>query len=166
MKFSHIVACANNNIIGAAGALPWHIPEDMKIFRRITTGHIVIMGRKTYESIGRPLAKRLCVVVSRQGGNFSDNIHHAKSLEDAFRFCKVFEGMWGHEAFIIGGGQIYEQSMPFIDRIYLSQIPLDVEGDVRYPTIDPNRFHQVSQEAFSGKIPFTFNILERRENCP
>ncbi len=162
MKFSHVVACSKNLVIGRAGKMPWHIPEDLKLFKRITSGHVVIMGRKTYESIGRPLPQRLNIVVSQQNLNLPAEIRHASSLEEALDLAHALEGPWGHEAFIIGGGQIYTQSLPIVDHIYMSQVPLDVEGDTWYPEIDPNRFVVKSQETIDGTTPFTFTVYERK----
>ncbi len=162
MKFSHVVACSKNLVIGREGKMPWHIPEDLKLFKRITSGHVVIMGRKTYESIGRPLPQRLNIVESQQNLNRPAEIRHASSLEEALDLAHALEGPWGHEAFIIGGGQIYTQSLPIVDHIYMSQVPLDVEGDTWYPEIDPNRFVVKSQEKIDGATPFTFTVYERK----
>jgi dihydrofolate reductase len=162
MKFSHVVACSKNRVIGHEGKMPWHLPEDLKLFKKITTGHVVIMGRKTFESIGRPLPQRLNIVVSQQNLSLPAEIRHATSLEEALDLAHALEGPWGHEAFIIGGGQIYTQSLPIVDHIYMSQVPLDVPGDTWYPEIDPNRFLVKSQETIDGATPFTFTVYERK----
>jgi dihydrofolate reductase len=162
MKFSHVVACSKNRVIGHEGKMPWHLPEDLKLFKKITTGHVVIMGRKTFESIGRPLPQRLNIVVSQQNLNLPADIRRASSLEEALDLAHALEGPWGQEAFIIGGGQIYTQSLPIVDQIYMSQVPLDVPGDTWYPEIDPNRFLVKSQETIDGATTFTFIVYERK----
>lgn len=161
MIFSHIVACSNNRVIGKDGKLPWHLPEDLKLFKQLTTGHVVIMGRKTYESIGKPLPNRLCIVVTQQNLDMHPEIRRASSLEEAIDLCLALEGPWGHEAFIIGGGQVYAQSLPIVDRIYLSQVPLDIEGDTFYPELDQRQFVVKSQEKIDASIPFSFITYER-----
>jgi dihydrofolate reductase len=162
MKFSHIVACTKDRVIGLEGRMPWHLPEDLKLFKRMTSGHVVIMGRKTYESIGRPLPNRLCIVVSSQKLELPPEIRRVSSLEEALDLCHALEGPWGHEAFIIGGGQIYAQSLPIVEHIYMSQVPLDVKGDTFYPEVNPDRFVVKSQETIDGSTPFTFIIFERK----
>lgn len=162
MKFSHIVACSKNRVIGREGKLPWHLPEDLKLFKKTTTGHVVIMGRKTFESIGRALPQRLCIVVSQQNLELPPEVRHARSLEEAIDLAHALEGPWGHEAFIIGGGQIYTQSLPIIDHIYMSQVPLEVEGDTWYPEFNQDQFVVKSQENFDGATPFTLTIFERK----
>jgi dihydrofolate reductase len=162
MKFSHIVACSKNRVIGREGKLPWHLPEDLKLFKKLTTGHVVIMGRKTYESIGRPLPQRLCIVVTQQNLAVPSEVRLASSIGEALDLAHALEGPWGHEAFIIGGGQIYQQSLPIVDRIYMSQVPLEVEGDTFYPDIGHEPFQIKSQEAYDGSSPFTFTLYERQ----
>ena len=162
MKFSHIVACSAKRVIGRDGKLPWHLPEDLKIFKKMTTGHAIIMGRKTFESIGRALPHRLSIVVSKQTRALPPDVRQAASLEQAIDLCHTLEGVWGHEVFIIGGGQIYAQSLPIVDHIYMSQVPLEVEGDTWYPEINPDLFVVKSQEKIDGATPFTFIVYERK----
>jgi dihydrofolate reductase len=101
-------------------------------------------------------------VDSPQNLNLPPEVRHASSLDEALELCQALEGPWGHEAFIIGGGQIYNQSLPIVDQIYMSQVPLEVEGDTWYPEIDPNRFAVKSQEQIDGATPFTFTVYERK----
>ncbi len=161
MKFSHIVACSKNRVIGLQGRLPWHLPEDLKLFKKLTSGHVVIMGRKTYQSIGKPLPNRLCIVVSQQNLDLHGEVRLASSLEEAIDLATAVEGPWGHETFIIGGGQIYAQSLPIVDCIYMSEVPFEVQGDTYYPEIDLTCLALKSQELIEGETPFTFKIYER-----
>lgn len=122
MKLFHVVAIANNRVIGKDNKLPWHFPADLKFFKQLTTGHTVIMGRKTFESIGKPLPNRENIVISRSG----------LSLEGALQQAK------GEKVFIIGGAQLFEQTLNQIDGIYLTRIHADYEGDTFYPELPKN----------------------------
>ena len=114
MIVSLVVAATDDNVIGKDNQLLWHLPNDLKFFKNTTWAMPVIMGRKTYESIGRPLPNRLCIVVSQQNLDLPAEIRRVSSLEEAIDLCHALEGPWGHEAFIIGGGQIYAQSLPIV----------------------------------------------------
>ena len=129
MKFSHIVAMSQNKVIGLNGELPWHISEDLKRFKKITMGHPIMMGRKTFESIGKPLLGRFNIVISKtlktdldtKAKNILNDhcLYFAGDLDEAFDLCLSLDGSkWGDESFIIGGGEIYRQSINRIDRIY------------------------------------------------
>lgn len=124
---SVIVAVAQNGTIGDKNALLWHISEDLKHFKNITTGHPVVMGRKTYESLGRPLPNRVNVVVSRQVGEIP-GCRVVRSLEEALALFPQEE-----EVFVIGGAQIYAQAMPLADRFYLTRVMHDYAGDTCFP---------------------------------
>lgn len=126
---------SRNRCIGRDNAMPWHIPEDFRHFRRITMGKPVIMGRRTFESIGRPLPGRTNIVVSR-GGFAADGTESASSLEDALRRARAVAAQDGAgEIMIIGGGQIYEQALPFLDRIYMTVVDREVDGDTFFPPL-------------------------------
>lgn len=134
-----IVAIADNNAIGRDNALLWHISEDMKFFRKTTTGSPVIMGRKTFESIGRPLPKRLNIIISRSGYQAPEGVLVASSLEEAYRFadesisCDTVSG-----CFVIGGGQIYARAMETADRLIVTHVRTVIEdADTFFPQIDP-----------------------------
>ena len=136
-----IVAIADNNAIGRDNALLWHISEDMKFFRRTTSGHPVIMGRKTYESIGRPLPKRTNIVVSR-GSEAPEGTLLAGSLEDAFVKAEgaiaEMEAQPSSRCFVMGGGQIYAQAMQSADRLIVTHVHTIIEdADTFFPEIDP-----------------------------
>ena len=161
MRISAIVAMSQNRVIGRAGQLPWKLPEDLKHFRRLTTGHPVIMGRKTYESIGRVLPHRDNIIVSRQVGLAIPGAQVVLSLEKAFQLCQGKTD----EIFVIGGAQIYEAAYPFIQRLYLTLIQKEMEGDTFFPVFNPSDFTEVSREERTeeGEHPFsyTFLVLDR-----
>ena len=155
-----IVAVAANGVIGDKNALLWHIREDMVRFRTITSGHPVIMGRKTYESIGRPLPKRTNVVITRSDLQI-EGCRVVHSLDEAFEMFEPSE-----EVFVIGGAQIYEQALPKADRILLTIVHRPYEGDTSFPTIDPSVWEECSRERFERgeefDAPFSFVEFRRR----
>jgi dihydrofolate reductase len=159
MILSHIVAAAENNVIGVGNALPWKIPEDLKFFRDTTKGHIVIMGRKTFASVGRALPDRLNIVVSRQPNLILDGAIVLSSLEAALDKASQLTAQWGDEVFIIGGGELYAQSLPLVDRIYLTRVHGKFAGDAVYPYVDVNRFREVARRESTS---CTFLTYERR----
>lgn len=155
-----IVAVAANGVIGDKNALLWHIREDMVRFRTITSGHTVIMGRKTYESIGRPLPKRTNVVITRSDLQI-EGCRVVHSLDEAFEMFEPSE-----EVFVIGGAQIYEQALSKADRILLTIVHRPYEGDTSFPTIDPSVWEECSRERFERgeefDAPFSFVEFRRR----
>lgn len=159
-KISLIVAVARNGIIGTGGTMPWHITEDFAHFKAVTLGHSVVMGRKTYESIGRPLPRRRNIVITRNSELTIEGCEMAPSLEAAVAMCEGEE-----EVFVIGGGEIYRQAMPLAHKLYITHVDIDVEGDTRLPDIDPALWHEVRREEWTrGKdfeYPFAFVDYER-----
>lgn len=130
-----IVAIADNSAIGRDNALLWHISEDLKFFRKTTVGCPVIMGRKTYESIGRPLPKRLNIIVSRSGYDAPEGVVVVSSLDEAYKVAATEESS---HCFVIGGGQIYAQAMDSADRLVVTHVHTIIEdADTYFPTIDP-----------------------------
>ena len=156
---SIIVAIAENGVIGDKNALLWNIKEDMRRFRTTTTGHPVIMGRKTFESIGRPLPKRTNVVITRGDTTF-EGCKVAHSLEEAIAMFPAEE-----EVFIIGGAQIYTQAMALADKLYLTIVHRNYEGDTSFPEINYSEWREVARERFERGEEydgaFTFIDLER-----
>jgi len=142
---------AQNRVIGRAQGLPWHIPADLKRFKEITLGHPVIMGRKTFESVGRPLPGRENIVVSRQTLSIP-GVRVVTSVNEALL---PFQGT-DKEIFILGGGQIYVEALPITDRIYLTLIEENFEGDTYFPELDLKRFKQTFEEKHTKPIPFRF----------
>lgn len=168
MILSQIAACARNRVIGKDGDLPWNIPEDMKFFREKTQGHIMIMGRKTFDSFrGKPLPKRPHIVISRntQALQFSENptspVLLVNSIEEALKKAQALCPDWSEEVFIIGGGEIYRQTLPLADRVYLTVIEKDFVGDAHFPEISTAEFKLVESQHCAGDIPFSFNTFER-----
>lgn len=157
---SIIVAVARNGVIGDKNRLLWHIAEDLRHFKAITTGHPVVMGRKTYESLGRPLPNRTNVVVTRQRiGIPGCTVVH--SLEEALTLFGPDE-----EVFVIGGAQIYAEALPLADRFYLTRVERDYEGDTRFPAWDESAWRLAACETFACGAqypwPFRFETYERR----
>jgi len=151
MSLSHIVAISKNRAIGKDGKIPWYLPEDLKKFKARTQQHTILMGRKTYESIGKPLPKRRNIVVSRTMKKPEGvELELVSSLEEALKLCPPDE-----ESFIIGGAEIYAQTMDKIDRIYLTTVDRVVEGDAFYPEI-PADFDVTGMELFEGFYIATF----------
>ena len=127
-----VVAMGQNNEIGAQNQLLWHLPKDLKHFKEITSGHPVIMGRKTYESIGKPLPNRTNIVISRKKDWFEEGILIVGSIKEAIKFAKKID----EEIFIIGGGNIYEQTLEFTDKLEITLVKADWEADTFFPKID------------------------------
>jgi dihydrofolate reductase len=156
MRISLIVAMAENRVIGREGTIPWKIPGEQKMFRRITLGHTLIMGRKTYEDIGRPLPGRLNIVISRRPDYRPRGCLKADSLKNALALCPAEET----EAFIIGGGELFRESIHLADRIYLTVVPITVAGDTFFPEI-PESFTMAASEQISGPSPYVLTVYER-----
>lgn len=157
---SIIVAVAANGVIGDNNSLLWHISEDLRNFKRITSGHPVVMGRKTFESLGRPLPNRTNVVVSRTVTEI-EGCRVAASLDEALAMFPEDE-----EVFIIGGAQIYAQALDAADKLYLTRVEHDYEGDTSFPEWDATRWRLTSREAFPRgekyPYPFAFEEYERK----
>lgn len=156
MRISLIVAMAENRVIGRDGSIPWKIPGEQKMFRRITLGHTLIMGRKTFEDIGRPLPERLNIVVSRRPDYQPAGCLKADSLKNALALCPAEET----EAFIIGGGELFRESIHLADRIYLTVVPVTVAGDTFFPEI-PETFAMAANEHVADPSPYVLHIYER-----
>ena len=156
---SIIVAVAQNGVIGDKNSLLWHISEDLRFFKRTTSGHPVIMGRKTYESLGRPLPNRTNVVISRTIGEI-EGCTVVRSLEEAIALFPAEE-----EVFVIGGAQIYALALDVADRFYLTRVGHDYEGDTSFPAWDESKWKLISREAFEQgekyPYPFAFETYDR-----
>jgi dihydrofolate reductase len=157
---SIVVAASANNVIGVGGNLPWHLPEDLRKFKSITMGKPMIMGRATYESIGRALPGRRSIVLSRQAGFEADGCDIARTIEEALEIAGDVD-----EVMVIGGGRIYEQFLPLADRIYLTRVDAHIEGDTWLPDIDRDEWHVVAVESFpesdGRQYGFFIETLER-----
>jgi dihydrofolate reductase len=149
-----VAAVADNGVIGSGGDIPWSNPEDLKHFRRITRDNTVVMGRKTFESIGHPLPYRSNVVVTRQSDWSHEGAFVAQSVEDAIALAQTFEG----DIMVIGGGQIYAEAMPLADQQILTEIHQSPEGDTHYPAYDEAEWAETKRESHDG---YEFVWLER-----
>ncbi len=158
-KISIIAALAKNRVIGGGNTMLWHIKEDFKRFKEITSGHPVIMGRKTFESIGRPLPMRTNIVISRDAKQVADGVVMASSLEEAILNAAVIDE---HEVFIIGGGQIYKEALPLADKLYLTLVDLDVAGDTYFP--DCSEFSKITYKKESHDENYSYTFLELERN--
>lgn len=158
MILSAIVATDEHNAIGKNNQLPWHLPEDLKFFKRTTMGKPVLMGRKTYESMGKPLPGRLNIVLSRQADlNLPEGVRLVNELQSAIQQLEA-EGI--DEAFVIGGGKIFEEAMPLVDRLYLTEVKTVVEGaDVFFPHIDHSHWKLVWEEAHTADEKHAFDFI-------
>jgi len=159
MLISLIAAMAKNRVIGRQGEIPWKIPGEQKIFKKITLGHAVIMGRKTFESLDQPLRDRTNIIVTRQTDYRADGCIVVHDLPSAIKCCPEDED----EAFVCGGGQLYHEALPLADRIYLTVIPREIPGDTYFPDISLTEFRVRQSESImaAGVEPYNFFIYER-----
>lgn len=161
MSISIIVAASENDVIGTNNTLPWHLPADLKYFKQLTTGHTIIMGRKTYESIGRPLPNRRNIVISRNTHFKAEGIEIIHQLDDLQQLINPDE-----ESFIIGGDLIYRQSMDLADKIYLTRVHTTIQdGSAFFAKPNPDIWQKISTEfhAADDKNPFdyTFEVYQK-----
>jgi dihydrofolate reductase len=157
MLISHIVAMASNRVIGNQGDIPWKIPGEQKMFKKITMGHTMIMGRKTYEAIGCALPGRTSIVITRQADFQAPGCKVVHDFKSALESCSPDEG----EAFIIGGGQIYEKTISIADRIYLTVLPKEVAGDTYFPEISESDFEIIKSDFIDAAEPYHFYIYAK-----
>ena len=160
MIISIVVAIAENHAIGKDNKLLWYLPNDLKHFKTITSGHTVIMGRKTYDSVGKPLPNRRNIIITRQQIDIQ-GCEVVNSLEEAIALCKTEE-----EVFIVGGAEIYRQAMAITNKIYLTIVHQNFEGDTYFPDIDENIWIETEREDHDpdekNKFAYSFITLERR----
>jgi dihydrofolate reductase len=164
MIISAIVAASENQVIGINNKLPWHMPADMKYFKATTLGKPVVMGRKTFESLGKPLPGRPNIVITRQPDYQPEGVFVVDSVEAAIVKANSFEG---EEFFITGGTEIFKQSLPLIQRIYLTRIHTVVEGDAHFPVIHEPEWTLVKEDSHlpdeKNRFPYSFQVWERRQ---
>jgi len=162
MKISIIAAVSENSVIGRKGKIPWHLSGDLKNFRRITKGHHLIMGRKTYQSIGHPLPDRINIIVSRNPKLKIKKCIITHSLKEALQ---VSQDAGEKEVMIIGGEQIYKQVLPLAEKIYLTRVKVNVVGDTYFPKIESSDWKEISCEPHpaddKNQYPYELCILER-----
>lgn len=158
-----VAAVAANGVIGRAGGLPWHLPDDLRHFRSITLGHPVIMGRRTWESLGKPLSGRRNIVVTRRAAFAAPGADVAASLEAALTLCAPAQLV-----FVIGGGELYRTALPGADALALTEIQRAYDGDVRFPEVDRSAWHEVQRVAHAAAdgTRFDFVRYERQHVHP
>ena len=158
-----VVAMGQKNEIGKANQLLWHLPKDLKHFKEITTGHPIVMGRKTYESIGKPLPNRTNIVVSRKTDWFQEGILIVGSLKEALKFAKKID----EEVFVIGGGNIYEQTIELADKLEVTLVKAELEADTFFPKISSKIWNKISEECHekdeANEYDFCFQTYEKKD---
>ncbi len=158
MRISVIVAMSENRVIGRGGQLPWHLSADLRRFKRLTMGHHLLMGRRTFESIGRPLPGRVSVVLSSQPGLAIPAVVFSPSLEQALRVAEDDD-----ELFVIGGGNVYRQMLPRADRLYVTQVHARVTGDVTFPQLPEDQWvlrEQSPRYAADERNDYSYTFLQ------
>ena len=161
MRVSAVVAASENGVIGREGGLPWHVSSDLKLFKEITLGKPVIMGRRTWESLPRqPLPGRRNIVITRRADFVAESAELVHSVDEALAVCAGEA-----EVSIIGGGQVYAEAMSRTDRIYLTRIHLDVDGDTFLPELKASEWHEVERRRFArgerDDAEFTLIVMDR-----
>ncbi len=162
MILSLIVAMTEERVIGKNNQLPWHLSEDLKRFKKITMGHPIIMGRKTFESIGKPLPGRQNIVISRNASFRADGVAVVHSLVEALAACPPGT----NEAFVIGGASIYEAALPKADRLYLTLIHRSIPGDATFPPVNLEKDYRITEKtdhqgAGPAALPYSHLLAER-----
>ncbi|GAB5453162.1 MAG: dihydrofolate reductase [Halioglobus sp.] len=166
MQLALMVAAAENDVIGRNNALPWHLPQDLAYFKRVTMGKPIIMGRKTFESIGRPLPGRTNIVISRNAAFEAEGARCVGSLQQGLALAEniaLIDGV--DEAVVIGGAEIYAASLPLAQRLYLTRVHAEVDGDVRLPAIDWAHWRECERTRHEAEPPnpyaYSFLVYER-----
>ncbi len=156
MTLALVAAQSLNRVIGNGPDIPWRVKGEQKLFKDITMGGTLIMGRKTFESIGRPLPGRETIIVTRNPGYQIDQCHTSQSLTAAIKMADTFE----RPVFVAGGGELYAQALPLADRLHLTVIQAEVDGDVFFPPV-PDDFKLVREQNFHSNIDYTYRYFER-----
>jgi dihydrofolate reductase len=165
MIIAHLVAADENNVIGGNNKLPWHLPNDLKYFKNRSWGLPVIMGRKTFESVNKPLPGRKNIVITSNRNWSFEGVDTAFDLQHALDIARQTDAK---EIFIIGGGEVFRQSMQIVNRIYLTRVHAAVDGDVYYPPLEANRWQLTSTKKFNRDekhaYDYTFEVYELRND--
>ena len=151
-----IAAVSKNNVIGNKGVIPWKIKGEQKRFKELTTGNTVIMGKRSFEEIGKPLPNRRTIVISSTASYQAENCITLESLAEAIAYVRE------EDAFVAGGEQLYREALPLVDVMYLTRIDLEVEGDTYFPDFREEEFELVSEEGFEGEISYQYQTYIRR----
>lgn len=160
MIISMIAALSNNGVIGRDNSLPWHLPEDLKYFKRVTMGKPLLMGRKTYDSIGRPLPGRTSIVLTRQQGFAASGVLVVNTPEQALAKARQ---LGAAELMVIGGEDVYRAMLPLAQRLYLTRLDMEVSGDAFFPRLEPARWREVCRQdvaASADTCAYSFVVLE------
>lgn len=160
MKIALIAAMANNRVIGKDNQMPWHLPEDLRHFKAMTFGKPIVMGRKTFDSIGRPLPGRHNIVISRQEGLAIEGTTCVNSFAAAMKAAGDVE-----ELVVIGGGQLYEATLPLADKLYLTEISLDVDGDTHFPEWDDGSWLLMDDESCQNDKGLRYRLISLARKC-
>jgi len=153
IRLIHIVSASENNCIGNDGKLPWHLSADLKKFKALTTGNVLLMGRKTFDSIGKPLPNRFSFVISRSKSDKGAGYKFVKSIDEGITEAAERARSDGKDVFIIGGGEIYAQTLDLVDEIYLTRVHQHVLGDAHYPVIDEMKWRCMETEEHREENP-------------
>jgi dihydrofolate reductase len=169
IRLALIVAAAENGVIGRNNALPWYLPEDLRYFKRVTMGKPIIMGRKTFASIGKPLPGRTNIVITRNPLFLAEGVKVVSSLAAALELAQHLALVDGaEEAVVIGGAEIYQAALPVADRLYLTEVHASLEGDAELPAIDWTQWREVSRERHAAQAPnqydYSFVCYERADD--
>tara|TARA_B100000953_G_scaffold240756_1_gene202415 strand:+ start:4417 stop:4902 length:486 start_codon:yes stop_codon:yes gene_type:complete len=161
MQLSIIVAMDKNRVIGKDGTLPWHISSDLKNFKKITMGKPILMGRKTHESIARPLPGRENIILTKNQNYFSEGCVVKNNLDEVFSHCeKVTELM------VMGGATLYEQTLDKAEKLYVTEVRASIDGDTFFPEYDPDQWTEIAKDSFkadeNNEYDYSFTVLERK----
>ena len=159
MGVSIVAAVARNGVIGAGGGLPWHLPDELRLFKETTMGHVLVMGRRTYESVGRPLPGRTTVVVTRSPdwSPGADEVLVVHGIDEALGRARAIDD----EVFVVGGGELYEAALPHADRLLLTFVDQEPEGDTRFPDVDWHAWTEMDREPGDGWLRVTYERTRR-----
>ena len=146
MTVTILAAVARNGVIGMEGGLPWHLPDELQLFKELTLGHVLVMGRRTYESVGRPLPGRTTVVVTRRPDWASEGVLRAGSVEEALALANEIDD----EVFVVGGAQVYAEALPATDRLALTFVDAAPDGDTVFPDVDWSQWREVARRGGRG----------------
>ena len=164
-NLSILVAMASNHVIGNNNQLPWHLSADLKHFKALTMGHNIIMGRKTYESIGKPLPGRINVIVTHQNNYQIDGATVVNSVDEAIE-VSIDDKNSDRQSFIIGGAELYQQTLPLCQHMYITEIQQEFTGDTFFPKFDPDEWSEISREKHipedSQPLEYHFVVLDRK----
>lgn len=156
-----IVAYTRNRVIGNKGQIPWRIKGEQRRFRELTTGNVVIMGRRSYDEIGRPLPNRETIVVSKTANYEAENCRTVGSLQEALSLAE--ELFPDKNVYLSGGAGIYKEGLPYADRLFITEVDIELEGDTFFPEFDESKYTKTIDERVEGDIPFTYVTYTKNE---